>query len=54
MITYRVEAPAMQADVPAQPLALVSSGRHTPCHVYAHHADSRDSYVNSSRQKCRA
>jgi hypothetical protein len=44
----------MQGDVPAQPLALMSSGRHTPYHAHAHHADSRDSYVNSSGQKGRA
>src|SRR5207249_913161 len=51
VVANRVEALAMQGAVPAQPLALMSSGRHTPYHVYAHHADSRDTYVNSSRQK---
>ena len=48
VVANRVEALAMQGDMPAQALALMSYGRHTSYHAHAHHADSRDSYVDSS------
>jgi hypothetical protein len=54
VVANRVEALSMQGDVTAQSLTLMSSGRHTPRHAHAHHADSRDRHVNSSGQKGRA
>jgi len=50
VVANRIESPPMQAEVPAQPPALVISGQYTPHSLHAHHADNRDRDVDCRTQ----